>query len=226
MNILAPSILAADFKNLGADLEKIAQGGAEYVHIDVMDGIFVPNISFGIPVIRSVRSATDKIFDVHLMITEPVRYIEEFKKCGADIITVHYEACTDVRKTLQGIRDLGLKAGLSVKPGTDVNVVRSFLDVCDMILLMSVEPGFGGQGFIEASYERAAALRSIIDECPYDIDLEIDGGINLDNVDNVLCAGVNVIVAGSAVFKNPLENTVKFMKKLEKKENHGKQDRS
>ena len=222
-NILAPSILAADFKNLGADLAAIAEGGAEYVHIDVMDGVFVPNISFGIPVIKSIRSATDKVFDVHLMITEPIRYLEEFKKCGADIITVHYEACSDVRAALLAVKNLGLKAGLSVKPGTDVKVVRDFLDLCDMILLMSVEPGFGGQGFIDGSLDRAAALREMIDASPYDIDLEIDGGVNLDNLADILSAGVNIIVAGSSIFRSPLDNTVKFMEKME---NHGKQNRN
>ena len=218
MNILAPSILSADFKNLGRDIEDIARGGAEYVHIDVMDGSFVPSISFGMPVITSIRNVGDIVFDVHLMIDEPIRYLKEFKECGADIITVHYEACSDVRATLQGIRDLGLKSGLSVKPGTDVEVVREYLDVCDMILLMSVEPGFGGQKFMEASIERAQALRAMIDEYNASgkgyIDLEIDGGIKLDNVERVLDAGVNIIVAGSAVFKAPYENTVKFMEIL------------
>ena len=217
MNILAPSILSADFKRTGEQLEEIAKAGAEYVHVDVMDGMFVPSISFGMPVIKSLRSATDKVFDVHLMIEEPIRYLNEFKESGADIITVHYEACKDVRNTLEGIRNLGLKAGLSVKPKTDVNVVKDYLDVCDMILLMSVEPGFGGQKFIDGSLERAAELRKIINESPYDIDLEIDGGVNLDNVSDILDAGVNVIVAGSAVFKDPAENTRKFMEILSSK---------
>ena len=220
MNILAPSILSADFKNLGRDIAEIERGGAKYVHIDVMDGKFVPSISFGMPVIKSIRSASAIVFDVHLMIDEPIRYLDEFKESGADIITVHYEACTDVRATLQGIKERGLKAGLSVKPGTDVEVVREYLDVCDMILLMSVEPGFGGQKFIETSIERAKALRKMIDEynakCSGNIDLEIDGGIKLDNVERVLDAGVNIIVAGSAVFKAPYENTVKFMEILER----------
>lgn len=215
MNILAPSILSADFKNLAADIDAVARGGAEYIHIDVMDGVFVPNISFGMPVIKSIRSATDKVFDVHLMITEPIRYIEDFKNCGADIITVHYEACSNVRAALEKIKSSGLRAGLSVKPKTDVNVISSFLDVCDMILLMSVEPGFGGQKFIPGSLERAARVRNMIDSSPYDIDLEIDGGVTLDNLEDILSAGVNVIVAGSSIFKSPQDNTVKFMEIME-----------
>ena len=217
MNILAPSILSADFKRTGEQLREIAEAGAEYVHVDVMDGMFVPSISFGMPVIKSLRSATDKVFDVHLMIEEPIRYLQEFKDSGADIITVHYEACSDVRATLEGIRALGLKSGLSIKPKTDVEVVRPYLDVCDMILLMSVEPGFGGQKFIDGSLERAALLRGMIKGSGLDIDLEIDGGVNLDNVSDILDAGVNVIVAGSAVFKAPAENTRKFMEILNSK---------
>ena len=214
MNILAPSILAADFKNLGKQLAEIAENGAEYVHIDVMDGLFVPSISFGMPVIKSIRPASDKVFDVHLMIEEPIRYIKEFKESGADIITIHYEACKDVRATLQAIKDAGLKTGLSIKPKTDVTVVKEFLPLCDMILLMSVEPGFGGQKFMDGSLERAAKLKAIIDESGLPVDLEIDGGITLDNVSDVLAAGVNVIVAGSAVFKEPAGNTEKFMEIL------------
>lgn len=217
MNILAPSILSADFKHLGRQLEEIAENGAEYVHIDVMDGKFVPSISFGMPVIKSIRPATDKVFDVHLMIEEPIRYIKEFKESGADIITIHYEACADVKATLEAIKDAGLKTGLSIKPKTDTEVVKEYLPLCDMILLMSVEPGFGGQKFIDGSAERAARLRAMIDESGLPIDLEIDGGITLDNVGGVLDAGVNIIVAGSAVFKDPAGNTKKFMEILSRK---------
>lgn len=213
-NILAPSILSADFKHLGQDIDDIKRGGAEYVHIDVMDGMFVPSISFGMPVIKSVRSGSDLVFDVHLMIEEPIRYLKEFRDSGADIITVHLEACSDVKATLKAIRDLGCRAGLSIKPGTETEAVKEYLPLCDMILLMSVEPGFGGQKFMEASVERAAELRAMINSSGLPIDLEIDGGIKLDNVRRVIDAGVNIIVAGSAVFNDPYENTVSFMKIL------------
>lgn len=213
-NILSPSILAADFANLGKQLMEIEQAGASYVHIDVMDGLFVPSISFGMPLIRSIRPVSGLIFDVHLMIEEPIRYVREFRDCGADIITVHYEACKDPAATLKEIRNTGARAGLSIKPGTSVETVKSLLPFCDMVLLMSVEPGFGGQKFMEASYERAEELHRMIFQSGYPIDLEIDGGITLDNVNSVLNAGVNVIVAGSAVFKDPYHNTEEFIKRL------------
>ena len=214
MNILAPSILAADFKNLGAQLEQIREAGAQYVHIDVMDGIFVPSISFGMPLIKSIRSATDRVFDVHLMIEEPVRYIKDFRESGADIITVHYEACRDVRAALMEIKDNGLKAGLSVKPGTDVNVLEQYLGLCDMILIMSVEPGFGGQKFLDGSLERIRAVRHMTGSSAFAPDIEVDGGVNLENVRSILDAGANVIVAGSAVFSDPFKKTQEFMKIL------------
>ena len=211
-NILAPSILSADFKNLDKELKIIKEHGAKWVHIDVMDGMFVPSISFGMPVIKSIRSATDCFFDVHLMIDEPIRYLEDFKNSGADGITIHYEACEDVKATLEKIKELGLKTGLSIKPKTEVGVIREYLPLCDMILLMSVEPGFGGQKYIESSTNRAKEIRALITESGLDIDLEIDGGINLDNLEIVMDAGVNIIVSGSSIFKDTLANTDKFIK--------------
>ena len=218
MNILSPSILAADFAELGKQLEEIKRAGAQYVHIDVMDGIFVPSISFGMPVVKSIRKVSDLVFDVHLMITEPKRYIDEFADCGADIITIHYESTREIGETLEMIRKLGVKAGLTINPRTVPEAVEEYLPLCDMILLMSVEPGFGGQPFFETSYERARILRKMINDSGYNIDLEIDGGITLDNVGDVLDAGVNVIVSGSAVFKDPYNNAVKFMEILRSKE--------
>ncbi|MBQ9032937.1 MAG: ribulose-phosphate 3-epimerase [Parasporobacterium sp.] len=212
--ILSPSILAADFAGLGSQIREIREAGAEYVHIDVMDGLFVPSISFGMPVIKSLRPVSDLAFDVHLMIQEPVRYIEEFRDCGADILTVHYEACEDVAGTLRAIREAGMRSGLSIKPKTPTTVLKDYLNLCDMVLLMSVEPGFGGQKLISSSYERAREIDQMISASDLPIDLEIDGGINLDNVQQVLDTGVNVIVAGSAVFKNPGYNTRQFMKIL------------
>ncbi len=215
MNILSPSILAADFAKLGEQIKKTEEGGAQYVHIDVMDGMFVPAISLGMCVIRSIRPITDMVFDVHLMITEPIRYIEEFAKCGADIITVHEEACVDVKATLEAIHSCGKKAGLSIKPGTSVSVLEPYMDQLDMILMMSVEPGFGGQKYIEEATERIHTVKKMIEASGYAIDLEVDGGIHTGNVSEVLQAGANVIVAGSAVYKDDIaKNTQEFMKIL------------
>lgn len=215
MNILAPSILSADCTILGKQIEDVKKGGAEYLHIDVMDGVFVPSISFGVCVVESLRKIKDIVFDVHLMITEPIRYIDDFAKSGADIITVHLEACEDVEATLLKIRESGCKVGLSIKPGTPVSEVMPYLGLIDMMLVMSVEPGFGGQKYIEESTRRIRDIRSMITESGRDIDLEVDGGINLTNVEMVLEAGANVIVAGSALFKeDALHNTQRFMEIL------------
>ncbi len=214
-NKLAPSILAADFKCLGEQLKMTAQEGAQYVHFDVMDGMFVPSISFGMPVLASIKSCTDQTMDVHLMVTEPIRYVEEFARAGADILTVHAEACGDLTETVRKIHDCGMKAGVSVKPGTPLSALDPVLYTADMFLVMSVEPGFGGQSFIPESLERIRELRGMLNEKGLDTDIEVDGGIYLDNVGEVLEAGANVIVAGSAVFKgSPGVNVKEFMEIL------------
>lgn len=214
-NILAPSILAADFKELGQAIKTIEENGAEYLHYDVMDGIFVPSISFGMPVLASIRSCTNQVMDVHLMITEPIRYIKEFKEAGADLITIHLEACEDVAATIKAIREAGLKVGLSIKPATEAEAIRPYLDQIDMILVMSVEPGFGGQKFIPESLDKIRALRAMVEEAGVNVDIEVDGGIYQANVKEVLDAGANIIVSGSGVFKGDIaENTREFMEIL------------
>ena len=214
MNILSPSILAADFKNLGQQIVDVDNAGAQYIHIDVMDGSFVPSISFGMPLIKSIRSATDKVFDVHLMIVDPIRYIKEFAEIGADIITFHLEAAPDVCAVIDEIHSLGKRAGLSIKPGTPVKELVPYLDKVDMILVMTVEPGFGGQPFIEASYDRVKAVRAMLTERGLDTDIQVDGGITKENVRSVIAAGANVIVAGSTVYRGDAAQNTKDLLKL------------
>lgn len=214
---MAPSILAADFSKLGEEIERLEKNGADYVHIDVMDGTFVPNISVGIPVVRSLRKCTNMFFDVHLMINEPIRYVERFAEVGANGITIHVEACEDVEATLDKIIETGAKPALSISPDTPAEAVIPYLNKVKMVLIMSVYPGYGGQSFIEATLEKARILRAYINDNNLDVDIEMDGGIKLDNVEKVVEAGVNVIVAGTGVFRGELpENMKKFREVFEK----------
>ena len=213
--VLSPSILAADFKVLGQEMKKTEENGAAYIHFDVMDGMFVPSISFGMPVLASINDATEQFMDAHLMVQEPIRYVEAFQKAGADSVTVHLEACEDVKTTLDKIHACGMKAGLAVNPETDVKELVPYLEDVEMILIMSVHPGFGGQKFIPESLDKIRAVRAMLNEKNLETDIQVDGGIYVENVREVLDAGANVIVAGSAVFRGDAgENTAKFMEIL------------
>jgi ribulose-phosphate 3-epimerase len=215
---LAPSILSADFARLGESVAAIRN--ADYVHVDVMDGTFVPNISFGAAVMRSVRGVTEQTFDVHLMVEEPIRYLSDFAEAGADLITVHAEACRHLDRTIQAIHALGCKASVALNPATSPECVRYVLDQLDMVLVMSVNPGFGGQKFLPSALPKIAALSDMIQQqgLTGKIDIEVDGGVNLDNVQSVLDAGANVIVAGSAVYTGDIDANIASFKAVFEKQ--------
>jgi len=213
MSEIAPSILAADFANLQRDVEMLNASAAEYIHVDIMDGMFVPNISFGIPVCEAVNRHAKKPLDVHLMIEQPDRYLADFRKAGASIMTVHYEACPHLHRTVQHIKELGALAGVALNPHTPVEVLTEILSDVSLVLIMSVNPGFGGQKFIENTYKKIMRLDQLRKEGGYDFKIEVDGGVNLENTPKLTTAGADILVAGSFVFnsENPMQ-TIQDMK--------------
>ena len=219
MNILAPSLLGCDFSNLERQIKAVEEAGAGYLHLDVMDGLFVPSISFGMPVIASIRKCTDMVFDVHMMVKEPGRYAQDMKEAGAELLCVHQEACLHLDRTVSQIHALGMKAGVALNPATPVSVLECILDQVDQVLVMTVNPGFGGQEYIPYTLEKVRALRRLATERGLHLDIQVDGGITPENAAVFLEAGANILVAGSSVFRgDPGENTRKFMDVLRKYE--------
>ena len=214
MNILSSSILSADFTRLGSQIEEVDKAGTHYIHIDVMDGMFVPSISYGMPIVKSIRGITDKLFDVHLMIVDPIRYIKNFVDVGADSVTFHQEATEDPMAVIDEIHKYGKKAGIAIKPATPVDAVLPYLEKVEMVLVMTVEPGFGGQQLIPETLDKVRGLRKLIDEKGLDVDIQVDGGIYIDNVEEILEAGANVIVSGSGIFKGNISENVKTFRKI------------
>lgn len=212
MPIIAPSILSADFLNLGRDIEMVNKSEADWFHLDVMDGRFVPNISYGMSIIAQMKKLATKTFDVHLMIVEPEKYFEEFKKAGADILTIHYEASTHLHRSLQAIKALGMKAGVSLNPHTPVHLLENIITDLDLVLIMSVNPGFGGQKFIPQSLDKVRSLRKMITDAGANTIIEIDGGVTLDNAPEIVAAGTDALVAGNTVFTAP--DPLEMIKKL------------
>ncbi|MDB9712702.1 ribulose-phosphate 3-epimerase [Flavobacteriaceae bacterium] len=214
-HLIAPSVLAADFGNLQRDMEMINESSADWFHIDIMDGVFVPNISFGMPVLKEIKKHASKTLDVHLMIVNPDQYIETFAKLGADILTVHYEACTHLHRTIQGIKAAGMKAGVALNPHTNINMLKDTINDIDLVCLMSVNPGFGGQSFIENTFDKVSELKQLIEKNNSSCKIEIDGGVTNKNAKKLVENGANILVAGSYVFKsnNPLQ-TIKNLSTL------------
>ena len=215
-HLVSPSLLAADFGNLSRDVQVINRSEADWIHCDIMDGLFVPNISFGFPVIEHVKKIAEKPLDVHLMIVDPDRYLLRWKETGADILTVQYEACIHLNRTVSEIRRLGMKAGVAINPHTPVSLLKNILPYTDMVLIMTVNPGFGGQSFIQESYNKIAELRSMIETGGHNVLIEVDGGIDTKNASKLVETGVNVLVAGNTVFssKDP-EDTIRRLKRLQ-----------